>query len=325
MSGSCLSKGHHKAYILHSWAFSSFQPSSQSSGHRLYQPSSTAKQLNGYTWSIRYGDGSQAAGVVYTDAVTIGGGKSSLYCWQFSMYEISCIDAYSFIVTYASQAVEADTSVSSQLVSNRADGFVGLAFNNDNQVKPIQQKTFLSGISPSLQSPTMVANLKYHGPGTYDFGYINSSRYTGSITYTNVNPSSGFWQIAVSGYGSSPFNAIVDTGSSLIYLPSAILSAYYSKVSGAQNSNVYGGWVVPCGATLSNLSLRIGTFNAVVPGKYIVYGPVGGGSFTCYAGLQDGSNLGFAILGDIFIKSNMVVFDNSASPRIGLAVPANLP
>ena len=51
------------------WVFSSRLPAASQSGHSVYNPSNsaTAKLLSGYTWSISYGDGSGASGIVYTD------------------------------------------------------------------------------------------------------------------------------------------------------------------------------------------------------------------------------------------------------------------
>lgn len=51
------------------WVFSSELPTSEQSGHDIYTPGSSAKKLNGETWSISYGDGSSASGDVYTDTV----------------------------------------------------------------------------------------------------------------------------------------------------------------------------------------------------------------------------------------------------------------
>lgn len=114
-------------------------------------------------------------------------------------------------------------------------------------------------------------------------------------------------------------NGIVDTGTTLIYADDSIVNAYYAKVSGAQNSQNDGGWIFPCSATLPNFTLVIGGYKAVVPGKYINYAPNGDG--TCFGGIQSDDSIGFAIYGDIFIKSQFIVFDQS-TPRLGFAAQA---
>lgn len=152
-------------------------PSSESSGHKLYNPSS-AQQLNGETWKISYGDGSGASGDVYSDTVTVGG------------------------VTVTSQAVEAAQSVSAQFEQDtQNDGLLGLAFSSINTVTPDQQTTFFqSAINQGVLSQNVfAADLKKGQPGSYDFGYIDSSKYTGSITYTGVDNSQGFWGFTSSG------------------------------------------------------------------------------------------------------------------------------
>ncbi|KAI4785261.1 aspartyl protease, partial [Aureobasidium sp. EXF-8845] len=161
------------------WVYSTLQPSSQQSGHSIYDPSksSSSQLLVGNTWSIKYGDGSSASGKVYADKVIIGA------------------------VTATSQAVEAATSVSSSFLSDvNNDGLVGLSFSNINTVSPSQQRTFFDSVKGSLAMPLWTSNLKKGAPGSYDFGYIDSSKYSGKITYVDVNSGSGFWQFTADGY-----------------------------------------------------------------------------------------------------------------------------
>ena len=97
--------------IVPRWVFSSELPSSQSSGHSIYNPSksSTAKKLSGATWDISYGDGSGASGDVYTDTVDVGG------------------------TTVTGQAVELAKTISAQFQQDQNnDGLLGLAFSSIN-------------------------------------------------------------------------------------------------------------------------------------------------------------------------------------------------
>jgi len=229
-------------------------------------------------------------------------------------------------VTATSQAVEAATSVSSEFTADTAnDGLLGLAFSSINTVRPTAQTTFFDTVKSTLAEELFTANLKHDAAGTYGFGYIDSSAYSGAITYVPVNTANGFWEFTAGGYAigdgatsGSLGNSIADTGTSLFYLPSATVTAYYKQVSGATVSNSQGGYVFPCSATLPDFSVTIGSATYVVPGSYINYAPVSGTQ--CFGGIQANTGIGFNIFGDIFLKSVFAVFDESqSSPRIGFA------
>ena len=64
-----------------------------------------------------------------------------------------------------------------------------------NTVKPVQQKTFFDTISPQLAQPVFAVNLKNDSTGTYQFGAIDNTAYTGQLTTVPVQ-SGGFWQVA---------------------------------------------------------------------------------------------------------------------------------
>ena len=286
------------------WVFSSELPRTEQNGHSIYNPakSSTSKVSNGETWKISYGDGSSASGNVYTDVVNVGG------------------------TSVTGQVVELAQTISSEFAQDQSDGLLGLAFSSINTVKPNQAKTFFANAESSLDSPLFTANLKKGQPGSYNFGYIDSSEYTGEITYTAVDNSQGFWGFTTSGYtigSGSPvrqsISAIADTGTTLLLLPDDLVSAYYSKVSGASNSQTDGGYVFPCSATLPDLTLQIEGYAAVVPGNYMNYAPASA-SGSCFGGLQSNSGIGLSIFGDVFLKAQFVVFSDAAGgPQLGFA------
>ncbi|KAI4164493.1 MAG: hypothetical protein LQ342_001806 [Letrouitia transgressa] len=284
------------------WVFSSELPASQSNGHSVYNPSrsSTAKIKSGYTWKIQYGDGSGASGNVYTDTVKVG------------------------TTTVTNQAVELAQQISAQFQQDiDNDGLLGLAFDSINTVQPTKQKTFFSNAKPSLSAPLFTANLKKGKPGSYTFGYIDAAQHSGAITYVPVNSANGFWEFTSNGYavGSGSFvstsiDSIADTGTTLLYLPQSVVTAYYSKVSGARYDSSQGGYTFACSATLPSITLGIGSYRAVVPGSYVNYAPVS--STTCFGGIQANTGIGFSIFGDIFLKSQFVVFNGGSPLQLGV-------
>ncbi|KKY17526.1 putative aspartic endopeptidase pep1 [Phaeomoniella chlamydospora] len=281
--------------------------SSKGNGHTYYTPSSSATRESGETWSISYGDGSSASGTVYSDTVTIGG------------------------TTVTGQAVESASKASSEFTaSSPEDGLVGLAFDSINTASPNQVSTFFTNaIDQGLPEALFTALLKHNEAGKYTFGELDSSQYSGDITYTDVDDSDGFWTFSPSGYAvgsgstksSSALTGIADTGTTLMLLDTSVASAYWGQVSSASYTDET--WIFDCddADSLPDFTLVIEGYEAVVPGEYMNYAPNGDG--TCYGGIQPDTSIGFAIYGDVFLKSQFVVFDKTQStPRLGFAAQA---
>lgn len=378
------------------WVFSSETSSSEVNGQKTYDisSSSTASKMTGASWKISYGDGSSSSGNVYTDVVSIGN------------------------ISVTGQAVESATSVSTSFTSDSSSsGLVGLAMSTLNTVSPTAQKTFFDNAKSQLSAALFTADLKHDTAGTYTFGALDSSSYTGTIFYADLFNSSaslsGYWTFQSSGYAvgngtttttattsstsqtsTSPFGAsasdifgssssnahgsghsaggggggghgfkkwvrslfgkeqpratrqhapvaagtaassstekravtltsttitgIADTGTTLLMLPDDVVAAYYSQVSGAQDSQTEGGYVFSCDSDLPDFSFGVGSGTVTVPGRYINWAAVDTTNTTCYGGIQSDSSIGFSIFGDIALKAAYVVFDG-AQGRVGWA------
>jgi aspergillopepsin I len=284
--------------------------------HTVYDASksSTFKSLSGYTWDISYADGSGANGVVGTDTVKLGS------------------------ATVTSQAVEQATSASASFVTGDSDGLLGLAFSTINTVTPKQQLTFYDNIKSTLATPVFTADLKHQAPGTYTFGSIDTTKYTGDLFYVSVDSSNGFWEFTATGYQigtaaakTESVDAIADTGTTLLIISDDIAAAYYAAVDGAYYDVTQGGYVFDCSATLPDFTAIIGSYKAVIPGKYVNFAPIGPGSVlpglltpsdACFGGIQGNQGSGMSIFGDIFFKGQFVVFDSGTTPskpRLGFA------
>jgi aspergillopepsin I len=162
--------------------------------------------------------------------------------------------------------------------------------------------------------------------------YVDSSKYTGAITYVPVDNSQGFWQFTAGGFSAGGNNAttgslgtsIADTGTSLLYLPASAVKSYYSKVPGASLDQSQGGYTFPCKSTAPDFNVAIGGKTFTVPGSYIAYAPLTAGSSTCFGGIQANTGIGFNIFGDVFLKAVYAIFDDSgSSPRLGFAAQSS--
>ncbi|KAF9132795.1 hypothetical protein BGW39_011279 [Mortierella sp. 14UC] len=271
---------------------------------RFNSASSSTFQKDGRRWSISYGDGSSASGILGSDIVNVGG--------------IS-----------VRQTIGLATTESSQFGSSPEDGLFGLGFNTIESVSGV--KTFLdNAIAAGLLSSPVVSvflpSERRNGGvgGNYLFGGIDSTKYTGSLTYVPVTQK-GYWQIHIS---DASFNGvslgqasegIIDTGTTLVIVGDAAASAIHKKIPGSVN-DPNNGWLVPCSlkTNTGNVGFKMGgqTFN--VPLADLAYEDMGDGSGNCFSGIQGGQD-GLWILGDVFIKNNYCVFSQTSSPSIGIA------
>ena len=243
-----------------SWVFSTgLRPTSQD-GHTIYDPlkSNTSEKIENAAWKIRYGDGSGALGDVYLDTVKVG-------------------------TTIAKkQAVEAAEAITGSFkLDQDSDGLLGLGFDHINTIRPIKQPTFITNVKDSLSAPIFTADLKKGRPGSYDFGFIDSKKHLGPIKYIPVDKKRGYWNVTSESYaignGKSTFTSfsgIMDTGTTLLLLPSPIVALYYGKVSGAHWERRAGGYIFPCSTSLPSFTLGFGSYDAIIPGSYMKYAPL---------------------------------------------------
>ncbi|KAJ6780932.1 hypothetical protein PWT90_06840 [Aphanocladium album] len=278
------------------WVFSSDTKKSQVNGQTLYKPasSSSSKLLKGFKWAIGYGDKSNSKGVVYSDVVKIGSASVS------------------------GQAVESATDVSSQFTKDKgSSGLLGLSYDKGNTVSPAKQKTWFGNIRDRLAAPLFTARLKHQEVGSYNFGYIDKSQYTGEIYYTNAfTDSLGHRLFNASGYAVNDgelndraITGTADTGTSIVYLPHDVAADYWGNVESAQEQQVAQGqslWTFDCDTTLPTFSFGVGSGRITIHSDNINFASEQG---TCVGGIGalDGD---LAIFGDVAMKSGFVVYDD---------------
>lgn len=263
-------------------------------GQTLYNPdkSSTSKLLEGEAWSVKYGDGAGASGVVYKDKVALGE------------------------TSFDEQAVQSAVQVSYAIAQDSfSSGILGMAFSEANTVRPTKQKTFLDNIQDDLKEPLFTVNLQKGKPGNYNFGYIDESEHNTDISYIPIEEGTPFWKVPMSGYqvGSNrpftqyPWSGVVDTGTTLLLVPDAIIKDYYATIPGAKFDPYLGMMVFPCKVVAPDFTFGFDGYRGTIPGHYVNYGQAT--QTDCYGGIQSSEGIGMAIIGDVLLKSQFVVFD----------------
>ena len=274
--------------------------SSTCSGKTKYDSSkSSTYKKDGRSWSITYGDGSTSSGILGTDTVNLGG---------FSI---------------KSQTIELAKKISSSFSSDPIDGLLGLAFDSITTVSGV--KTPVDNlISQKLISKpefgVFLGKASNGGGGEYVFGGYDSTKFKGTLTTVPVDNSQGFWGITVSSTTinsnsvSSSFSAIIDTGTTLLLLTNSVAADVAAAYGATDNGD--GTYAISCDAsTLSPLSFQINGATFSIPAEDLIFENDSG---SCVAGFGY-AGLDFAILGDVFIKNNYVVFQQTSSPSVQIA------
>jgi aspartyl protease len=196
--------------------------------------------------------------------------------------------------------------------------------SNRNPYDPIFTTMYKDGLTDSMFSMAIERDAQGTAGGYIAFGGLPPVNYTGDfaktpIQVTNSPGFSGsgtflFYTMTPDGFSyggksvsqSTPY--IVDSGTTLIYAESSLASAINRAFSPSARSS--GGlYVVNCNAKAPSFGVTIGgTTFQVNPTDMIL----DNGDGTCISGVQDGGS-GPYILGDVFMKNVVVVFDVGAA------------
>lgn len=219
-------------------------------------------------------DGSQSSTYVVTNStfsISYGSGKASGNLAQ----DLVSLGGYSV----ASQTFATCSSITTGLITTSVSGIMGLSWQALAYSKAVPWWITMAQ-SSSWSQPLFAFYLQRYrdvsgaspseaNGGEAQFGYLDDSLYSGSITYIPVSSDAQYWQVPMDtmtsqgtsiSFGSSNMVA-VDTGTTLIGGPSALVAQIYASIPGSQQMN--GSYVnyyeYPCTTTI-DFEITIGGF-----------------------------------------------------------------
>ncbi|BGP29181.1 hypothetical protein JCM10296v2_000919 [Rhodotorula toruloides] len=289
------------------WMPSSQCTSSACSGKHKYDASASSSSVpvTSKTFSVSYGDGSSSSGPVYQDTVTVAG------------------------LVGTGQTFGAATTLSTSFASDPEDGLAGLAFPSISDLQsPTLFQTLWNEGKVSANQFSFRLSSGNAAPSELYFGGMNPAHYVAGTTQWASVTSQSYWVVtgatAVNGKAVSAvnnFNAIIDTGTTLIVIPTAAAQSFWAAVpNSAPYSGGGGYYTFPC-ASPPSITFSFGGSTKAWPLQYLNLGRVSSGSTLCVGSIV-GQDVGINawIVGDSFLKSSVyTTFDMSSPPRVGFS------
>jgi hypothetical protein len=266
-----------------------------------YAPnSSTTYEYVNSLFNISYVDGSGSSGDYATDVFRIGGAE---------------LDSQEFGIGY---------------VSSSEEGILGIGYPTNEAILQYTTQPYVNVPQHMMQSGLINTNAYSlwlndldASKGSILFGGVNTEKYTGSLQTLPIIQEEGRYAefiIALTGVGyngqensiASNLNtaALLDSGSSLMYLPNDVTESIY-RMTGAKYSQEYGAAFIDCNMryndttidfTFSSPTIRVSMSELVLVMGYQGRTPL------CILGIApaDGTT---PVLGDTFLRSAYVVYD----------------
>lgn len=282
------------------WVFGTDCTGQACSKHDTFGPSdSDTLNITSREWSVTYGTG-EVGGVVASDTFALAGYKVEI---GFGL---------------ASNA-------SNDFSTYPMDGILGLGRDSSNRLgTPTLMEIMAS--QKLLKANLFGVHLSRSGDGTNDgqitFGALDSSKFSGDISYTDGVSADGLWEIPVDGagvdgqsLGLTGKTAIIDTGTSYILMPPMDAQALHAKLPGSAKSGE--AFTLPCDTNLPVQFTFSGVTYDVSPKDYV--GKPDKTGKTCASNIVGHQSFGpdAWLLGDVFLKNVYTVFDFDKD-RIGM-------
>lgn len=267
--------------------------------HNKYDSSkSSTYKANGTEFKIQYGSGS-LSGFLSTDDVVVGS---------------KTVKAQTF--------AEATSEPGISFKVAKFDGICGMAWQSISvdAVKPVWYS--LLDQSDERKFAFYLGDTNKGTSSEMTIGGVDSSKYTGDITYVKLSAET-YWQfevdsLSVGDVSETKFQAIADTGTSLIAGPTEVMDSI-NKAIGAKKVLISNEYTVDCSKIDSlptvNIQLAGKAFNLEAK-DYVLQ--VQGQCLSGFMGLDALSSRSLYILGDVFIRKYYTVFD-AANAQVGFA------
>lgn len=225
---------------------------------------------------------------------------------------------------YISRGMEMDSTIS---------GVLGLAKSMPSHVFPNSTPTLLEKLRPLLKHPFISVDLHQDATGYFEFGDFDQTKAEGNITWVESVPNSPYWDIFLDltrweGSLNNPwhkygFNATIDSGTTLLFLPPTLATAYWYDVPEMRvDPRASNAFTFPCefGDQLPDLLFKLPNteHQLRIPGSYLNFGPLAADPKYCWGGMQSAQDLNSIIIGDMALRALYVVFDLETQ-RVGLA------
>lgn len=270
--------------------------------------SSTYKK-DGQEFSIQYGTGS-CEGFIGKDSVTLAG------------------------ITVKDQSFGQATVLADFFADQPLDGILGMGWPGlaVDGLEPVFQKMVDQSLVKESKFAFWLGHEHTEGEmaGEITVGGIDTSRYTGDITYIPVTRKL-YWQfnidkVSVDGkkYGGSG-SAISDTGTSLVAGPSRVIDPLCKKLGGKYDP-MEGIYKVPCDSkNLPDVTFTINGHDFPITSKSYLLPSTAGKDDECALGFQsfDGAPIDW-ILGDTMIREYYTIYDVGGA-QVGLAKAVQKP
>ncbi|KAH6615607.1 vacuolar protease A precursor [Chaetomium sp. MPI-SDFR-AT-0129] len=269
--------------------------------HSKYDSSaSSSYEKNGTSFEIRYGSGS-LSGFVSQDTLTIGD-----------------------ITVKGQDFAEATSEPGLAFAFGRFDGILGLGYNtiSVNGIVP----PFYKMVEQKLIDEPVFAFYLADSDGESEvvFGGVDKDKYTGKITTIPLRRKA-YWEVdfdALS-YGDDTAElentgVILDTGTSLIALPSQLAEMLNAQIGAKKN--YAGQYAIDCEKrdSLKDVTFNLAGYNFTL-GPYDYVLEVSGSCISTFMGMDFPAPTGpLAILGDAFLRRYYSIYDLGAN-TVGLA------
>ncbi|GES62600.1 aspartic-type endopeptidase ctsD [Aspergillus terreus] len=215
-------------------------------------------------------------------------------------------------------------NATNDFLSYPMDGILGMGRSNDTS---FGYATFMDHVADTKQLTSNIVGFSLPRSsdnatdGTVSFGVVDTTKFSGDITYTTASATSDHWSIPVDDMsvdgkacGFSNKSAIIDTGTSYALLPPDDAKTLHNLIPGATPSGE--NFLIPCDSSAVVNVTFSGVSYTISPKDYLG-AKVDNGCISTIIGKQLFSANDW-ILGATFLKNVYTVFDFD-SDRVGFA------